>query len=403
MRAYFLAITLITASTTSVDTAAQPQVASKTAAKFRADAFSVEPLIQRTYAYLERLPGGRFELTPRLRSEAEAVTDQRSLLRFSERALLLLADHHAITGSSFANSWAVVPSFSDLWVAPAGGVYRIESVRSASPAEAAGIRAGDTLLAVDGLPVAEAVRAFWADLGAEGGGQRDGFAARVLAAGRRDRPRSLTIRDRDGRQHTHQLPNLYTPRQPGQPPVHSSREGGSLLIKINDSLGDSATVAAFDRAMRKAKPGQRIIIELTNTPSGGNTNVARAIMGWFVDRARFYQVHRLPAEERETGIPRQWAEQVLPRQGMLHRGPVEVRVSRWTGSMGEGLAIGFHALRARVTGTRMAGLLGAVYDHRLPNSALVLKIPTERLMTVSGLPRENFVPARRISRWRCGL
>ena len=63
--------------------------------------------------------------------------------------------------------------------------------------------------------------------------------------------------------------------------------------------------------------------------------------------------------------------------------------------MGEGLAIGFHAIGARVTGTRMAGLLGAIYDHRLPSSGLVLKIPTERLMSVDGLPREAFVPARR--------
>ena len=60
--------------------------------------------------------------------------------------------------------------------------------------------------------------------------------------------------------------------------------------------------------------------------------------------------------------------------------------------MGEGLAIGFDAIGARVTGTRMAGLLGAIYDHRLEHCGLVLKLPTERLMHVDGTPREEFEP-----------
>ena len=74
----------------------------------------------------------------------------------------------------------------------------------------------------------------------------------------------------------------------------------------------------------------------------------------------------LPAEERETGVPRQWIEQVLPRPGKRHPGPVTVRVGRWTGSMGEGLAIGLHAVvGAEVIGTPMAKLLGALGEVRL--------------------------------------
>ena len=71
-----------------------------------------------------------------------------------------------------------------------------------------------------------------------------------------------------------------------------------------------------------------------------------------------------------------------------------VRVGRWTGSMGEGLAVGFDAIGARVEGGLMAGLLGAIYDHRLERSALVVKLPTERLYAVDGTPREAFVPRR---------
>jgi len=61
--------------------------------------------------------------------------------------------------------------------------------------------------------------------------------------------------------------------------------------------------------------------------------------------------------------------------------------------MGEGLAIGFDAIGAEVIGQKMAGLLGAIYDHRLEHSGLVVKLPTERLIHIDGTPREQFVPA----------
>jgi carboxyl-terminal processing protease len=40
----------------------------------------------------------------------------------------------------------------------------------------------------------------------------------------------------------------------------------------------------------------------------------------------------------------------------------------------------------------MAGLLGAIYDHKLDKSGQVIKFPTERLSHVNGTPREKFVP-----------
>ena len=368
--------------------------AAQEAADYRADALVIEGLVNTQYAYLDRLPGGAFPDSAVLRAEAEAVTDQRSLLRYAERAVAALADHHAITGSSFNDSWALVPSYSDLWVEPEGDGWRITAVREASPAEAAGVRAGDELVAVGGAPTGAAVAAFWADLGLEVTPQRAGYAARVVAAGRRDRARDLTVRGRDGVERRLTLPSLYALPRTDRRPVEAGVPAGgeALVIRFNDSLGDDATIAAFDDAMARARPGQTVVLDLRDTASGGNTVVARAIMGWFVSEARPYQVHNLPAEERETGVSRQWIEQVLPRPGKRHDGPVVVRVGRWTGSMGEGLAVGMDALGARVVGEPMAGLLGAVYDHRLPRSGLVIKLPTERLYAVDGTPREAFRP-----------
>lgn len=369
---------------------ASAQQAEPDAAAYRQDALSIEPLINSQYAYLDRLPGGAMPTSPVLRAEAEAVADRNALLHYAEHAVAALADHHAITGGSFADSWGLVPSYSDLWVEPEGEAWRITAVREGSPAAGAGVRAGDVLTAIGDQPTARAVAAFWSEMGLEPDGDRADYAARVLAAGRRDRPRDLTIRSRDGERRL-SLANLYAPR-PDRPPVTVSEAGDDLVIRFNDSLGDSGTIAAFDAAMADARPGQRVVLDLTDTPGGGNTVVARAIMGWFVDEPTAYQIHNLPAEERRTGVPRQWIEQVLPRPGKRHHGPVGVRVGRWTGSMGEGLAIGMDALGAEVTGGPMAGLLGAVYDHRLANSGLVIKLPTERLYAVDGTPREAFAP-----------
>ncbi|WP_439478080.1 S41 family peptidase [Brevundimonas sp.] len=359
---------------------------------FRADALSIEALVNAQYAYLDRFPDAAMPMSPVLRAEAEAVTDRRSLLRYAEHAVTALADHHAITGGSFNDSWGLVPSYSDLWIEREGEVWRITAVREASPAAGAGVSPGDSLVLVGAMPTGQAVAAFWADLGLEPTGDRAGYAARVLAAGRRDRPRDLTIRDATGAERRLTLPNLYVAGPGERLPITAQEVDGVLVIRFNDSLGDSDAVAAFDAAMAGARPDLPIVLDLTDTPSGGNTVVARSIMGWFVDAPAAYQIHNLPAEERETGVPRQWIEQVLPRPGKRHHGPVTVRVGRWTGSMGEGLAIGLDALGADVVGDPMAGLLGAIYDHRLANSGLVIKLPTERLSAVGGTPREAFRP-----------
>lgn len=362
---------------------------------WRQDALEFEDMVNARYAYLDRLESPRFQLTAKLRDEATKVDSQWSLLKFAERALLLLADHHAITGSSFSDSWAVVPSYSDLWIERKDGTYRVTSVRARSAAATAMIMAGDQLVKIGNTDIEDAVTSFWRDLGFEGNidNDRAGFAARILVAGRRDRERQLTVRSpgKAGNRLLN-LATLYANRSDLKS-VETAKEGPALRVTFNDSLGNRATIEAFDAEMAKVKKGQTVIIDLSNTPSGGNTVIARAIMGWFVKEPKPFQVHRSPSEERETGIARQWIEQVLPRgKGKYHNGKIIVRVGRWTGSMGEGLAIGFAALGARVEGDQMAGLLGAIEDIALPNSKLIVKLPTERLYSVNGIPREQFRP-----------
>jgi hypothetical protein len=363
---------------------------------YAADAIALDKIVVENYAYPEYWPGGTLPDSPELARERASVTDRDSLLHYAEDRIASLADHHAITGSSFKDSWAIVPTFADLWVERRGDQYVIDAVKSGSPASAAGIRSEDRLIAVGGRPIAQAVADFWAALGLGVTRERADYAARVLAAGRRKQQRDITVA-RGSESRRLQLPSLYDV-ETNNPPVSVSREGRAIAIRINNSLGDQETIAAFDAAMARVPANGLVVIDLSDTPSGGNSSIARAMMSWFVERPTSYQLHQLPAEERETGIARQWIEQVVPRAGKHHSTLPVVRVGRWTGSMGEGIAIGFAAMGARVEGTRMAQLKGAVYDFPLPTSGLVVKLPAERLYTVKGQPRENFVPARAHSR-----
>ena len=137
------------------------------------------------------------------------------------------------------------------------------------------------------------------------------------------------------------------------------------------------------------------MLDLRDTPSGGNTAVARGIMGLFVARRRPYQRHVV--EERATGTVRDWVEYVTPRGLAPLRAPMVVLVDGWTGSMGEGMAIGLDAMgRATVVGDRMAGLRGATGATVLPVSGLRASFPTERLFHVDGTPRHLWRPSVRV-------
>jgi carboxyl-terminal processing protease len=362
-------------------------------ADYAADAKALDAIIAANYAYLDRF-GDVVPTSPRLDAERNAVHDDDGLLHYAEDRLAALADHHAITGSSFHDDWGLVPSYADLWIVTDGTGYRIDSVKPGSPADKAGIVAGDALVAVGAMPIDEGVAGYWQALGFADvtDSERRAYAGRVLAAGRRDRPRGLVVRHgADMRILT--LPNLYAAREGDRPPVTASRgPDGSVTLHFNDSLGNSDTIAAFDAEMARLPADARLILDLTDTGSGGDSLIARAVMGWFVDAPHVYQMHRLVAEERETGIVRQWVEQVLPRPGKHFAGPVSVRVGRWTGSMGEGMAIGFMAIGIGVCGGPMAGLRGAVYDFALPATGLTVKLPAEKLFTVDGVPRETVAP-----------
>lgn len=355
----------------------------------RADAAALCSDVAAQYAYLAAKAIDWEAACRDLADSAERATTRAALVAALERALRELYDAHAHLGTHTPASPRLVPSQADVLARYVDGQPIVEAVRAGSPAQRAGVTAGQRIVAINGVAVGDAVGTYLAThLIRPDPAARD-FALRIALAGRHDEPvQRLTVRF-DGGERT----LAYATRERAPSPTLSVRQdGGVAIVRINDALGQDSLVRNFDAAVDALPQARALVLDLTDTPSGGNSTVARGILGRFVGELVPYQRHELVAEAKRTGVRRHWAEYVSPRPPRIAL-PVVVLVGPWTGSMGEGLAIGFHAAAgAVVVGRPMAKLAGALDEFVLPQSRIVVRFATEQLFHVDGTPREAFVP-----------
>jgi C-terminal processing protease CtpA/Prc len=317
------------------------------------------------------------------------VTDRNAYIGVLEGALGQLYDSHAHLATNTSTSQRLIPSQADLMATWQDGRAIITDIRANSPAALAGLEVGDELLAINDIPVAQAsAKLVPVYTRGQDPAARD-WALRAALAGRHDVGTiRLAVRSSSGQRDVAYAPSFV---QPDKLLIAVVRDRIGH-IRINNSLGSQALVREFDSAVNKMLDAKAIVIDLRDTPSGGVSSVARGILGRLIDKERPYQRHESVVEFRRTGIRRIWTEIAVPRAPVF-QGPVVVLVGAWTGSMGEGLAIGLNATRgAPVLGRPMAHLLGALGEYTLPHSKIVVRIPVERLFHVDGSPRESFVP-----------
>jgi carboxyl-terminal processing protease len=171
------------------------------------------------------------------------------------------------------------------------------------------------------------------------------------------------------------------------------KRNGIGIIRINNSLGNNKLIEEFDTTLDSLMDTKALIIDLRNTVDGGNSYVARAIMGRFISTPKPYQKHwRTEKYDSSPGVERSWVEYVSPR-GVQYKKPVIILVGRWTGSMGEGLAIGFEGMgRGRVVGTEMERLAGEMSGFSFKHQKFGYRLSTAKLFHVNGTLRENYVP-----------
>jgi C-terminal processing protease CtpA/Prc len=345
------------------------------------------------YAYSDAKATSWSEVPRLYRSELQAVTTRQEFVSLLERVLDEWYDPHTQLTTNTATSPRLVPSGTDIWAEWRGGQPVITEVRADSDAQRAGVKPALRILTINNVAIADAVELRLGRTYPHSVVAARDWALRAVLAGHHNERRLLQVRDGE----TSRTVELPARDQFGSvaaiPLSHTELRAGIGYIRFNDSLGNDATIKAFDRALGDLRETRALIVDLRDTPSGGNTDVARGILGRFVSREVPYQKHVLPSEERETGIRRSWLELVSPRQGAVYGRPVVVLVDHWTGSMGEGLAIGFDATAAgQIIGTPMAGLAGATDGVTLPHTGIGMNVPAERLYHVDGTPREAFRP-----------
>jgi carboxyl-terminal processing protease len=359
-----------------------------------ADAWTeVRQELSENYAYWDRIAANAaFDAaTPALL----AAPDR---LQFADRLdtlLLLFRDSHVHVSPTSEPAAAWVPSAADLWFASENGRLVVQDVKGGSQAQALGIRPGWELVAIEGRDPRQAVRERFAAIGITPDADQEIYAVNAMASGRLKQQRHMTFRA-GGKLKTTTLPPGYSsvqrPATPLTVTIFGMRSGPTVaVIRINNSLGDNALIADFDAAVAVLPVDTRIVIDMRDTPSGGNTTVARAIIGHFITEPQPYQRHELTYERVKYGVPRTWIEYVEPRKA-TRTAPV-VLAGLWTGSMGEGIVIGLNAAaHAPVVGSPMGHLLGAMIEDELPKACLKISFANEKLWHVDGRPREDFVP-----------
>ncbi|MBL0883056.1 MAG: hypothetical protein IBJ16_06895 [Chitinophagaceae bacterium] len=221
---------------------------------------------------------------------------------------------------------------------------------------------------------------------------REWIANKILA-GTYQQPRIIELQLRNQQSITLDLNQLKIKKENNLLSVDTKNHIG--IIRINNSLGNNSLIEAFDRSLDSLLQTKAIILDLRNTVDGGNSYVARGIMGRFVSTIKAYQKHQT-VEKYGTGpaVERSWMEYVSPRSKPYQK-PLIVLVGRWTGSMGEGLAIGLEAaVGATIIGSEMERLAGEMGGFSFHHQKFGYRLSTAKLFHVNGTPREQYKPSQ---------
>lgn len=358
--------------------------------KYREDFLKFWNDYNQHYAYFEKQGIDWNKVKDIYLPQADTITHDWYFVQFLEGVVNELHNGHVSLNLNLPISNRIIPSGTDVFAEEKGNKFYITDVKPGSNAESTGLKPGMEVVKFNGQPIAPQLHKFLPKFTANYSDAMYSYALNMLLAGRYDTKRLFTVMA-NGKEK-----ELHPDNSPVKPVTglllqYEVLDGNIGYIKINNSLGNNNLIKEFDTAIEALMQTKSIILDLTDTPGGGNTTVARGIMGRFTDKELSYQKHVI--EEKEFGTVRSWVEYVSPR-GSIYKGKLIVMAGHWTGSMGEGMVIGFDAMkRSQTVGTKMAGLLGAIYTFKMKNTGYGYQIPYERLYHVNGTPREDFIPA----------
>jgi C-terminal processing protease CtpA/Prc len=350
--------------------------------------------INQDYAYFDQRGINWDKAKQIYQPQIDTVSNRASFIRLLEQINNEFYNGHVFLNTNLPTSNRMIPSGSDMQVAYERGKFVITSVRQGYNAEKSGLLSGMVVSRYNDENIMKAVAAFLPKSVTVYTKPMYEYAANMLLAGTHNGQRKITVVTKATTQdfNPDQTSNKTEANSTNRLLESSILTGNTGYIKINNSLGNNELIKALDKTLDSLQNTQALILDLRETPNGGNTTVARGIMSRFITQETPYQKHSLPAEEKEFGVKRSWLE-IVSSRGKAYTKPLYVLAGAWTGSMGEGLVMAFNSMqRSKTYGEKMAGLLGAVTTYHMPQTGINFSFPTEKLFSVKGVPRENFVP-----------
>jgi carboxyl-terminal processing protease len=267
-----------------------------------------------------------------------------------------------------------------------GGEVRIPANHQGSSSADAGLRLGDVVTAVGGVPIADLVRDIAPKCLMKPDAEADAWAINVAVAGQRGMPRTMTVRSDKAAPREVALP---LKQRPDRANVESRKlDGGFGYIAIH-TFADTAVVEAFENALAELRDSPGLVLDVRGN-GGGDTAVARPIMGRFITATKPYAIMR---RRDGKGLSAPWTETVEPRGPFTYLNPVVVLADHWSGSMAEGFPMGMRGIgRARIVGTPMMGLGAAVFSIRLDRTGVQAQYSGEPVYDVQGHERWTLRP-----------
>lgn len=344
--------------------------------------------VNNNYAYFDQQLINWNKVKEIYQPQVKEITNDNDFIRFLETIVNEFHNGHISLSINLNSSNRIIPSGQDIFVQKINDKFIISDIRKGFKADLSGLNIGNEIVAFNDKSIPKQLEKFLPKYTNIYTTEMYQYALNMLFAGTRNVKRKITINNNENQINyfPDSLQTIKTTNLIETKIVNKT----TAYIKINNSLGNSKTIADFDKAVDNFIQYKNIVIDLTETPSGGNTTVARCIMGRFINKTMPYQQHEF--DENEFQTKRKWVEYVTPRKTQF-KGKLFVFVGHWTGSMGEGIAIGFDGLkRAKIIGTEMARLLGAVNRFTMSETKIGFQIPTERLYHINGTPREKYKP-----------
>ncbi len=355
----------------------------------RKDLYGIISNIQKHYIYLNKKNTDLNCISDYYSRQVKNIKSEEETVLFFEYLLNEFYDNHLTLHTNRKSSYRL---YAPIYAKKKNGRFTIANAWQSQIDKPTEEIIGAEIISFNGVDFKQAIDEFPTYCNDKNDSETREWIANKILAGRYNEPRILTLRLPDQQKaFEFDLDSISFKKEANL--LTTKKIGEIGILRINNSLGNDLLVTEFDKALDSLSKSEGLIIDLRNTVNGGDTYEARGIMGRFIDEPKPYQKHSFFAQsDLGPDVKRSWVEYVSPRLEQYKK-PIVVLVGRWTGSMGEGLAIGLeNVANALIVGTEMRRLAGEVDDFYFNHQPYGYKLSTAKLFHVNGTEREKYVP-----------